>query len=153
MDAKLPAGWLVIGTLVVAAAYELALALGAGSLGPQPGEDVPGATAVRVVAALAMFAGVGLVAAKLGPPAVALLAPAAVLFVVPLYFTFDPYYAPTERRYSDGGIFPLGWIVAVAVAGLVAGVLTAVFPRLAVWATSPALLALAFTAFVVVGGH
>jgi len=106
-----------------------------------------------VVAALAMFVGVGLVAAKLGPPVVALLAPAAVLFVVPLYFTFDPYYAPTERRYSDGGIFPMGWIAAVAVVGLVAGVLTALFPRLAVWATIPALLVLAFTAFFVVGGH
>ena len=138
---------------MAAAAYELALALGAGSVGPQPGEDVPGATAIRVVAALAMFVGVGLVAAKLGPPVVALLAPAAVLFVVPLYFTFDPYYAPTERRYSDGGIFPLGWIAAVAVVGLVAGVLTALFPRLAVWATIPALLVLAFTAFFVVGGH
>jgi len=154
VDVRLrPVGWLVIGTLMAAAAYELALALGAGSVGPQPGEDVPGATAIRVVAALAMFVGVGLVAAKLGPPVVELLAPAAVLFVVPLYFTFDPYYAPTERRYSDGGIFPLGWIAAVAVVGLVAGVLTALFPRLAVWATIPALLVLAFTAFFVVGGH
>ena len=154
VDVRLrPVGWLVIGTLMAAAAYELALALGAGSVGPQPGEDVPGATAIRVVAALAMFVGVGLVAAKLGPPVVELLAPAAVLFVVPLYFTFDPYYAPTERRYSDGGMLPPSWIVAVALAAIVAGVLTWLFPRVGAWATIPVLLALAITAFFVVGGH
>jgi hypothetical protein len=154
VDVRLrPVGWLVIGTLMAAAAYELALALGAGSVGPQPGEDVPGATAIRVVAALAMFVGVGLVAAKLGPPIVALLAPAAVLFVVPLYFTFDPYYAPTEQRFSDSGFFPLSWIVAVAVAGVAAGALTALFPRVGAWATIPVLLVLALTALFVVGGH
>jgi hypothetical protein len=147
------AGWVLVGVLVAASAYELALALGAGSIGPDPGENVPGATAVRLVAVLAMLVGVGLVAAKLRPQAAALLAPAAALFVVPLYFTFDPYYAPTERRYSDGGMFPPSWIVAVAVAGIVAGVLTRLFPRVGAWATIPALLLLAFTAVFMVGGH
>lgn len=147
------AGWSVVGILLVAAAYELALALGAGSIGPEPGDDVPGATAVRLVAALAILAGAGLVGAKLTPPPAALLAPAAAFFVVPLYFTFDPYYAPTERRYSDGGMLPPSWIVAVALAGIVAGVLTWLFPRVGAWATIPVLLALAITAFFVVGGH
>jgi hypothetical protein len=147
------AGWLVVGVLVVAAAYELALALGAGSVGPEPGDGVPGATAVRLVAALAMLVGAGLVGAKLRSPAAALLAPAAALFVVPFYFTFDSYYAPTERRYSDDGMFPPAWIVAVAVAGLVAGVLTALFPRLGPWVTVPTLIVLAITAFIMVGGH
>jgi hypothetical protein len=147
------AGWVLVGVLVAASAYELALALGAGSIGPDPGEDVPGATAVRVVAVLAMLAGAGLVGTKLRPSVAALLAPAAALFVVPLYFTFDPYYAPTERRYSDGGMLPPSWIVTVAVAGIVAGVLTRLFPRVGAWATIPALLLLAFTAIFVVGGH
>jgi hypothetical protein len=146
-------GWIMIGTLFAAAAYELALALGAGSVGPQPGEDVPGALAVRLVAVAAMFVGAGLMAANLRWPAAALLAPAAALFVVPFYFTFDPYYAPTEQRYSDGGFFPLSWIVAVAVAGVVAGALTALFPRVGAWATIPVLLVLALTAMFVVGGH
>ena len=145
-------GWVTVGILVAAAAYELALALGAGSVGLEPGENVPGATAVRLVAVLAMLVGAGLVGAKLRPTVAALLAPAAALFVVPFYFTFDPYYAPTERRYSDGGMFPLSWIVAVAVAGLVAGALTVLIPRLA-WVTIPALLVLAFTAVLMVGGH
>jgi hypothetical protein len=143
----------VVGILVGASAYELALALGAGSLGPEPGEGVPGATAVRIVAVVAMLVGVGLVAAKLTPRVAALLAPAASLFVVPLSLTFDPYYAPTARRYSDGGMFPLSWIVAVAVAGLVAGALTVLIPRLGAWVTIPALLVLAFTAVLMVGGH
>jgi len=147
------AGWLVVGILIASAAYELALALGVGSVGPEPGENVPGATAVRLVAVVAMLAGTGLVLAKLRSPVEALLAPAAALFVVPFYFTFDPYYAPTERRYSDGGMFPLSWIVAVAVAGLVAGVLAWLFPRVGAWATIPALLVLAFTALLMVGGH
>jgi drug/metabolite transporter (DMT)-like permease len=143
----------LVWVLVAASAYELALALGAGSIGPDPGEDVPGATALRVVGVLAMLAGAGLVGAKLRPSVAALLAPAAALFVVPFYFTFDPYYAPTERRYSDDGMFPLSWIVAVAAAGLVAGILTRLFPRVGAWATIPALLVLAFTAFLMVGGH
>ena len=146
-------GWVTVGVLVAAAAYELALALGAGSIGPDPGEDVPGATAVRLVAVLAMLVGAGLVGAKLRPTVAALLAPAAALFVVAFDFTFDPYYAPTERRYSDGGMSPLSWIVAVAAAGIVAGVLTRLFPRVGAWATIPALLLLAFTAVLVVGGH
>jgi hypothetical protein len=147
------AGWVLVGLLLVAAAYELALALGAGSVGPEPGDNAPGATVVRVVAVGAMLAGVGLVGARLRSPAVALLAPAATLFVVALFFTFDPYYAPTERRYSDGGMFPLSWIVAVAVAGMVAGALTRPWPRVGAWATAAALLVLAFTAVFIVGGH
>ena len=147
------AGWSVVGILVAAAAYELALALGAGSIGSEPGGNVPGATVVRVVGVFAMVVGAGLVVAKLRSPAAALLAPAAALFVVPLYFTFDPYYAPTERRYSVDGMFPPAWIVAVALAGLVAGVVTWRFPRAGVWATIPALLVLAITAMFVVGGH
>jgi hypothetical protein len=146
------AGWFLVGILTATAAYELALALGAGSIGPEPDQDVPGATAVRLVAVLAMLGGVGLVAAKLGPPVAALLAPAAAFFVVPFSLTFDPYYAPTERRYTDG-MFPPGWIVAVAVAGLVAGALTWLFPRVGAWVTIPALLVLAFTTVFMVGGH
>jgi len=147
------AGWVLVGLLLVAAAYELAVALGAGSVGPEPGDNAPGATVVRVVAVGAMLAGVGLVGARLRSPAVALLAPAATLFVVALFFTFDPYYAPTERRYSDGGMFPLSWIVAVAVAGMVAGALMRLWPRVGAWATAAALLVLAFTAVFIVGGH
>jgi hypothetical protein len=147
------AGWLVVGILVAAAAYELALALGAGSLGPEPGDGVPRSLVVRLVAVAAMFAGAGLMAANLRWPAAALLGPAAALFVVPLYFTFDPYYAPTERRFSEGGLLPPSWIVTVAVAGLAAGALTALFPRAGAWVTIPALLALAFTGLFVVGGQ
>ena len=146
------AGWVVIGILLGAAADGLALPRGAGSVGPEPGKDVPGTDAVRFVAVLAMLVGVGLVAAKLGPPVAALLAPASAFFVVPFSLTFDPYYAPTERRYTDG-MFSLGWIVAVAVAGLVAGAPTWLSPRVGAWVTIPALLVLALTTLFMVGGH
>jgi uncharacterized membrane protein YbaN (DUF454 family) len=149
------ASWIVIGILVAAAAYELALALGAGSLGPQAGDNVPGAVAVRLVATLAIVVGAGLVLGSLSSQraSAALLAPAAACFVVPLYFTFDPYYAPTLRRYSDGGMFPPSWIVAVAAAAIVAGVLTWLVPRVGAPASALVLLALAFTALLIVGGH
>src|SRR3954447_2117085 len=59
---KLPAmlrllAWLVVAALLGAAAFELALARGAGSLGPEPGEDVPGADIVFAIGALATLVG------------------------------------------------------------------------------------------------
>ena len=120
----------MVVTLVSAAAYEFALALGVGSLGPLPGEDVAGSGVVRGVALLAMI-----VAAVLGaspgtrPWPAALFSPSAASFMVAFFFTYDPYYAPTLRRYYGGGGFPLLWLAVVVVA-LADGVLTAVRPRL-----------------------
>jgi hypothetical protein len=149
------ASWIVIGVLVAAAAYELALALGAGSLGPEPGDNVAGATVVRLGATLVMVVGAGLVLGSLSSQraSAALLAPAAACFVVPLYFTFDPYYARTLRRYSVDGMLPPGWIVAVAASAIVAGVLTWLVSRVGAPASALVLLALAFTAVLMVGGH
>ncbi|HEY3551911.1 MAG TPA: hypothetical protein VGK69_12745 [Gaiellaceae bacterium] len=131
------AGWWAVGILLAAAAYELALALGAGSLGPEPGDDVAGSTVVQVIALLTMLAAGVLAAAYTVRPrrAAALLAPAAAAFLVTFYFTYDPYYAPQLYRYSEGNIaWP--WIAVAAGAGLAVGGVTRLLPRLGAAASS-----------------
>jgi hypothetical protein len=131
------AGWWAVGILVATAAYELALALGAGSLGPEPGDEIAGSTVVRVVALLTMLAAAVLAGGYTVRPrrAAALLAPAAAAFLVTFYFTYDPYYAPQLYRYSEGNIaWP--WIVVVAGAALAVGVVTRLLPRLGAAASS-----------------
>jgi hypothetical protein len=148
-------GWVVVAVLAGAAVYELALALGAGSIGPAPGDDVTGAGAVFTAALLAIIAAVvlALVYAARPRPVAALLAPAAAAFLVPFVFTYDPYYAPTLRRYCDGGAVPLGWIVFVAALALVAGALTRARPRPGAAASSAVLVVLLFTAVFAADGH
>jgi hypothetical protein len=155
VDAKLRlAGWVVIGTLAAAGAYELALALGAGSLGPEPGDGIPGSWVIGLVAVLAMLAAAAL-APFLRPrswPA-ALFAPAAAAYLVAFYFTFDPYFAPQLRRYSDGGNVAGTWIAVVAVVALAAGILTRLRPRLGAPLTSVVLLVLVATTVLAGDGH
>jgi len=146
------AGWFVVGILLAASAYELALALGAGSLGPEPGDDVAGAGVVLGIALLAM-----LTCAVLSPfdasrpwPA-ALFAPAAVAFVIPFFFTYDAYYAPTLRRYAEGGA---AWYLAVvAIIGVGNGVLTWLQPRIGRFTTSGVLIFILFVTVFGRGGH
>jgi hypothetical protein len=150
------AGWLVIGILIAAAAYELAVALGAESLGPNPGDDVAGAGVVRAVALFASLAAVPLAVGFVPRPwrAAALLAPAAAAFVLPLYFTFDPYYAPDERRYIDnGGWSSPAWMIGFGVVGVVTGLLTALLPRVGAAASVVVLLLLFGLALFVGVGH
>jgi len=80
--------WVVIGTLVAAAAYELALAL-RHEISPH-GEGF-----VLLIALVAMLAGAVLVF-RVGWPA-GLFAPAAAFFVTGRFYTGDPYYGPTFR--------------------------------------------------------
>ena len=138
------AAWILVGLLVAAAAYELALAL-RHEISPH-GEGF-----VRVIVLVAMLAGAGLVFRGVGPAG--LFAPSAAFFVTARFYTGDPYYRPTFRAFADGGMFPLSWVVAVAVAGVVAGALTWLWPRVGAWASALALLVLAFTTVFMVGGH
>ena len=138
---------------MAAAGYELALALGAGSLGPDPGDDVAGSTFVQVVAFLAMVA-----AAALAPfPGVrpwpaALFAPAAAAYLVAFYFTYDPYYAPTLRRYSEGNVGGW-WIVVVAVIAVANGVLMRLQPPIGRYTTSAVLVLVLLTTLFAGDGH
>jgi uncharacterized membrane protein YbaN (DUF454 family) len=146
--------WLVVAVLLGAAVFELALALGAGSLGRAPGGDVPGAGAVLAIGAVAMLVGAGVAAGLTRRPSrvAALLAPSAAAFMVAHFFTYDAYYAPSLRRYSDDGAVPLAWVVFVAIAAAGAGALAYFQPRAgAVVTCIVLLLILLTTAFT--GGH
>ena len=143
----------MVGTLLAAAAYELALALGAGSLGPEPGDDVAGSGIVQVVAFLTMLvAGVLALFYRSRSWPVALFAPAAAAFLVAFYFTFDPYFAPGLRRYSDGNVAASG-IVAVAAIAFANGFLTFLHPRIGRWTTTLVLLLVFLTTLLAGDGH
>jgi hypothetical protein len=148
-------GRAVVVVLFTAAAYEVALALGAGSVGPDPGEGVEGEGVVQAVALLAILAGaaLGVVYAARPRAVAALLAPAAATFLVAFFFTYDPYYAPTRRRFSDDGAVPFRWIALVAAAALAAGVLARMRPRLGSLVTTGVLVVLLLTTLFVGDGH
>jgi hypothetical protein len=148
------AGWTLVAVLLGAAAYELALALGAGTIGPEPGDDASGAGWVRAVALLAMLVGAALapVVARRSPLAAALLAPSAAAVLVAFVYTYDPYYAPSLRRYVDGNA-SLGLVVALAVLAVAAGIATRLRPREGSVATSIVLVVTAVTTLLAGAGH
>ena len=82
----------------------------------------------------------------------ALLAPSAAAFMAAHFFTYDAYYAPSLRRYSDGGAVPLGWVVFVAIVAVGAGVLAYFHPRPGAAVTCLVLL-LILVSTVFTGGH
>ena len=147
------AGWLVSGILVATAAYELALALGAGSLGPSPGDDVAGSGAVRVVALLAMLVAAGLAPLSgMRPWPAALFAPSAAAFLAAFYFTYDPYFAPSLRRYSEGNVGGI-WIAVVAAVALATGALTRLQPYVGRVMTSGVVVLVLLTTVLAGDGH
>jgi hypothetical protein len=151
--------WFVPAILFAAAAYELVLALGlVGSyIGSAPGEGVAGEEIVAGVAAQTML--VAAVAAVVHavwprwPWPVALFAPAAAAFVTARFYTYDPYYAPNLRRYSDGGAMPAEWILSMLAVSIVVGVSTRLQPRAGSVVTAFTLPLLLFTWFVTGIGH
>jgi hypothetical protein len=144
--------WLAASALLAGAAFELALALGASRVGPEPGDDAAGQPIVAPIMALAFL--VGFVAATRGRHrAAALLAPAAGLLVTASFYTFDPYYAPTERRYSDGGFLSAPWIFAVLALSLAVGLFTWRRPRAGGPLTSAMLVVCGLTGLAAGTGH
>src|SRR6187401_1632654 len=113
-------GWVFVGILVAAAAYELSLAL-RHEISPD-GEGF-----VLLIALVAMLTGAVLVF-RVGWPA-ALFAPAAAFCVTARFYTGDPYYQPTFRAYGDDGVFSPGWIFGLLGFALLAGITTLVWRR------------------------
>jgi hypothetical protein len=151
--------WAAAWGLGVATVYETVVAAGALSIGSVPGEGTPGDELVFVCGFLALPVGAGAaLAGALGRHvasrlALTLLAPAGFAFVIARFFGFDPYYAPTLRRYSDNGTVPASWIVALGVSTLLAALLTRVVPRAGAVLTAGALLVCALTAVATGVGH
>jgi hypothetical protein len=137
-------GWLVVGTLLAAAAYELVLAL---RRTPSPA----GSGVLLLVGVLAMLFAGGLVLARVPP--IGLYAPAAALFVTARFYTGDPYYGAFFRRYADGGIFSPLWIFVLLASALVAGLTTHLFRRTRTVESTVVLALLLFTAFFMGTGH
>jgi hypothetical protein len=138
------AGWVVIGILLGAAAYELALVL-RHAISPD-GEGF-----VLLIALVAMLAGAVLVF-RVGWPA-ALFAPLAGFFVTARFYTGDPYYRPTFRAYGDGGVVSPVWIFGLLGFALLAGITTLVWRRTAAVESAVVLVLLMFTALFMGTGH
>jgi dolichyl-phosphate-mannose--protein O-mannosyl transferase len=148
------AGWTLVAVLLGAAAYELTLALGAGTIGPRPGDDVAGAGWVRGAALVAMLAGAVLASrvAQRSRSSASLLAPSAGVFLVAYSFTYDPYYAPSLRRYLHGAV-PLGWVLAFAALAVATGIVTRLRPREGAALTSAVLVLLGVVTLFAGDGH
>lgn len=138
-------GWVVLGTLVAAAAYELVLAVRR-AISPQ------GEGWILLAALVAMLAGAVLIFFR-SVALPGLFAPLAALFVVARFYTGDPYYAPYFRAYGDGGVVSPAWVFGLLVLALAAGVATQFWRRTAPWESAVVLLLLAFTALFMGTGH
>lgn len=114
------AGWLVLGTLVATAAYELVLALDHRS---NPFDWV------LLLALAAMLAAIVLLFFRV--PLAALFAPLAALFVTARFYTGDPYfdYTSTFTRYADHGNVSSTWIFVLLAAAILAGLTTQLWRR------------------------
>jgi hypothetical protein len=138
--------WIPTAYLLGATAYQLTLV-------------IDGRTDNRTVTFVAMLmmllgAGIALLSVRSLEPAwpVVLLAPSAAAFLIAHFYTYDSYYSPTLRRYSDdGGMEPL-WVWLVAAAALVAGVVTWRAPRFGAVATAAVLVVLTGTT-ALIGTH
>jgi hypothetical protein len=156
--------WVVVWILAAATCYEASVALGMLSLGPTPGEGPPDETLVLGAAFLALtFGGLLLLACSLSRTATRLmpggLAPvplvslAAASFVVARFYSYDPYYAPTLRRMSDGGIVSWSWIVVLVVLAIAAAWAAYRSPRLGMVLISAVSFSTAITALLAGAGH
>jgi hypothetical protein len=149
----------VVATLVVlvlTTAYEALVALGAIGLGSLPGEGPPGERTIALIAVLTMLVAAGLaLLAALGVrvPLVYLLSPAAAAFLVARFYTFDPYYLPTLRRFSEDGMLSPILVYGMMALAVGAALLTRANRRAGAALSVPVILACALFAQVVVGGH
>jgi hypothetical protein len=115
-------GWAVVLVLLAAAAYEAAVALEWISMGSLPGQEAPGQAVVTIAAFLALLTGIvaTLVSRRILRRWPATLVPvAAAAYMVAQYYSFDSYYLPSRRRFSDAGGISSVWVYGVAVAALI----------------------------------
>jgi hypothetical protein len=145
----------VAGVLLAGACFELALALGAGSIGSEPGGDATGQVVVGPIVEVAWLVGivVACLGARRGERAVSLLAPVLGLYVTATDYTYDPYYAPTERRYADSGAVPVWWIFMLLGVSFTLAFFTWRWPRTGGWITAFGLFVWFVTLVAAGDGH
>ena len=115
-------GWAVVLVLLTAAAYEAAIALEWISMGSEPGDDATGQAAVTIAAFLALLTGIvaTVVSRRILHRWPAALVPiAAGAYMVAHYYSFDSYYLPSLRRFSDSGGVSSIWVYGVTVAAVI----------------------------------
>ncbi|MGH3102772.1 MAG: hypothetical protein ACRDN6_01575 [Gaiellaceae bacterium] len=121
--------------LIGAASYEAAIAFGWLAIGPLPGEGRREEEQVLLVAVVALLVGAVLAASHAFGPRIktaateSMIPLAAATFMTGRFYSFDPYYAPTLRRMSDGGFVAPWWFFTLLACSLLAGVLTKARPR------------------------
>jgi len=81
-----------------------------------------------------------------------LLAPVGAAYVLARWYSFDPYFAPTLRRHSEG-IVSGAWIVGLVVAALGSAILVRLFPRIGGIGTTVVLLLCTITVWAAGLGH
>ena len=93
--------------VLLAAVQQTLVAVGALEMGRTSGTDAPfsGLLSIAILALLvvgvALVVTPGRVAPLDGAPTIVLLIPAAGLLAVVHFYSYDPYYLPTLRRYAD----------------------------------------------------
>jgi len=156
------AAWFLTALLfatVAATTYELLNAVGVLTPGPAPGEAPPGEGVVVLAGSLALIAGaVTCVALLLGQPRpaerlVPLLVLAGAGFALARFYAYDPYYAPTLRRASEGGLVSGAWIAGLVIIAVGTAAITWVRPRPGLYLAAIMLVMCALTALAVRGGH
>lgn len=121
---------IVLAALVACTAYEVAdaakLFKTRSHYGPTGGAEIEIAALVALIAG-SIALGVAGARTRLAP----LVPLAAVAFVVARFYSFDPYYAPTLRRMSDGGLVAPGLIYLLIVAAFIGAALMRKWPSAA----------------------
>jgi hypothetical protein len=149
---------LVVAILLVTAAYEALVAFGVIQMGSLPGEGPPGSKLVGLAAAAGSL-GAALVSAALiragraAPAFSALLAPAAGVYLLARFYTFDSYYLPSLIRYSKRDFVPPVVVFVLVGLSLAAGLVTLRRRRAGLALSVPLILACALTAFLAGAGH
>lgn len=126
---------LVDALFSAAAGYELAVALGWISMGPQAGDDARGQALATIAAVAALALGIGSTAfaahreRRRGSLAAVVVPVSAAAYLTAHFYAFDSYYLPSLRRFSDSGSVSAIWIYGVVVAASAVGALIWRRPR------------------------
>ncbi len=153
------AAGVVVLVLLAAASYEAAIALQWLDIRPLPGEGRREEERVLLVAVVAQLVGAAVAAvyafrSRIENAATGSMIPlAAAGFMTARFYTFDPYYAPTLRRMSDGGFVAPWWVYTLVACSLLAGALTLARSRVGFSAVAVVVPLCALTAFAMGIGH